>query len=440
MKVDATKQPGCKASIDVEIEPEKFEEALNKVYVELNRRTAVPGFRIGKTPREILFRHLGQETVYSEATKVLLRENLDQAIKQSGLSVWGTPEVEVLEVGNGKPFRFRVAVELQPEVTLGDYKSIAVPQEEVSVTEEEVEQQLKFLQETQAELVSVENLPLKEGLFAVLDVNGQVQGEEGETVSWNNVGLKVGSETFLPGLDAKILGMIPGEERQVELQVPENYPDKKVAGKRLLLNVKVKDIKQKRIPPLDDELARSVGNYNNVAELREDVQKQILAHKNREAQENHKKKVMDELLNRCQVEVPQGMVAHRRDSILSKLLRRLEEKHIPLEVYLRVTGYTVEQLKQEATAEAERQVKVDAVLRAIAQQENVEVSDQELQEFIELTAGSLKEKDAARFRELFRDQSSREELREDLKVSKVVQYLVDLAAKNAANAANQVST
>ncbi|MGB9867375.1 MAG: trigger factor [Bacillota bacterium] len=431
MKIDATKQPGCKASIDVEIEPEKFEEALNKVYVDLNRRTAVPGFRIGKTPKEILFRHLGQETVYSEATKVLLRENLDQAIKESGLNVWGTPEVEVLEVGNGKPFRFRVAVELQPEVSLGDYRTIAVAGEEVSVSEEEVKQQLELLQEVQSELVSVENLPLKEGLFAVLDVEGQIQGEEGQGVSWENVSLRVGNETFLPGLDGKILGMVKGEERQIEIQVSDDFADKTVAGKRLSLNVKVKDVKQKRLPSLDDELAKSVGNYASLAELKQDIEKQILVQKDKEAKERQKRKVLDELLSRCKVEVPEGMVARRRDTILSRLLRRLEEKRIPLGAYLRVTGQTVEQLKQEATAEAERQIKEDAVLRAIAAQERVEVSEEEVQEFIETTAKSLGQKDAARFKELFKDQSSREELREDLKVAKVVQYLLDLAAKNA---------
>ncbi|HHV79272.1 MAG TPA: trigger factor [Firmicutes bacterium] len=440
MKVEVERLEGCKAKINVEIEPERFEDSLNKAYVVLNRRTAVPGFRRGKTPREILFRHLGKDTVYSEASRLLVSDSFDKAIEESKLKVWGEPSIEIVEAEEGKPFKFAVTTELQPEVKLGDYKSIAVAREIPTVTPEEVEQQLKFLQETQAELVSVKDLPLKEGLYAVLDIMGQAPSEDGKSVdaiSWDGAMLRIGAQTLLPGLDDKILGMIRGEEREVELDIPAGYSDKRIAGRKIRINVKVKDIKQKKVPPLDDQLAKSVGNYGSLAELREDMEKKIRAFKEEEAAEKQKEKVLDELVNRCEVQLPKGMVLRKRDAILSKLLRRLEEKRIPLEAYLRMTGLTAEDLKKEAMEEAEKQVKRDAVLRAVAEEEGTEVSEEEVDKVIEASTAGLKEKDAVKLKQLFANKSNREELREDLKVTKVVEYLVGLAAENAAKTATQ---
>jgi trigger factor len=410
--------------LEVEVEADRVAAALDKAFNKVAKKANVPGFRKGKVPRPIFEARYGVEALYQDAIDILLPEVYTEAVDQTDIFPVDRPEVEIDQFAKGEVFKFKAKVTVKPEVTLGEYKGVEVPVQKVEVSDEELDAELKRLQERHAELSVIDEGAAENGDVAVIDFDGSVDGVPFEGGQAERYSLELGSGTFIPGFEEQVVGMATGDFKDVEVTFPETYHAEELAGKKAVFKVKVHEIKRKQLPELDDEFAKDVSEFETLAEYKEDLKKQLLARKEQEAKGNKEAAVVDKVAANAEVEIPQAMIDSEIQNMMRDFDNRLRNQGMNLEMFLSFSGQTSADLQEQMKDDAEKRVRNNLVLEQIAKEENIEVTEEDINKELEGMAESYK-RTADEIRNILTANGSLGSLREEISLRKTVDLLVE---------------
>jgi len=377
------KLEGNNIRLDIEVDKEKVDEALDKAYRKVVQEVKMPGFRKGKVPRQVLEARLGKEVLYQDAIEIMLPEVLGAAIQEQGLEPIDKPSVEEIHFEKGEPARLQVKVEVDPEVELGQYTGLDIEREEISIDPEDIEQALRKFQEQQATLVSSEREEVKDGDFVVIDFEGFLEGEPFEGGQGEDITLGIGTGTFIPGFEEKLIGARVGEEKEIEVTFPEDYQEETLAGQEVTFKVMVKEIKEHELPPLDDELAQTLGDYESLEQLKEKLEESMRKEAEEQSRFKFENEVMDAIANQVEVDIPDKLIEQRMEEMFQETAANLKEKGLEFEDYLQMNGTSKEEWMEENRPYAEKQVRNRLIIDAVAEKEGFTASEEEVEKRME---------------------------------------------------------
>ncbi|SDH35565.1 trigger factor [Alteribacillus persepolensis] len=425
MSANWEKQEGNQGVLTVDVESEKFDNALDQAFQKVRKQVNVPGFRKGKVPRKIFEQRFGVEALYQDAVDIILPEAYSQAVEETGIEPVDRPEIDVEQVEKGQNLIFKATVTVKPEVELGEYKGLEVEEYDTTVTEEEVEEALKQLQENQAELVVVEEGTIENGDTVVMDFEGFVDGEAFEGGQAENYSLEIGSGSFIPGFEEQLVGLNPGDETEVNVTFPEEYHSEELAGKEAAFKVKVHDVKRKELPELDDEFAKDADEEVETLEELKKKQEEKLKHDKEHAKEHHERDtVVEKAAENASVDIPEAMISTEMDRMMQEFDQRLQAQGISLDMYYQIAGTDEEGMKEQFKPEAEKRVSMNLTLEAIAEAENVEATDEDAEKELDKMA-EMYQRDKEEIRNLLAMQGGTDALKGDLRIQKAIDFLVE---------------
>lgn len=414
------------AKIHVEVEEEVVAKALDQAYRKVVKRAVIPGFRKGKTPRPILEARLGKEVLYEEALEILLSDAYKKAIEETAIEPINQPEIDVVQLEEGKPFIFEAKVEVLPEVKLGEYKGVSAVIPEVKVDDEEVDAHLKLLQQRHAKLVDASDKEVNDGDIAVVDLEIKVDGKVEERLSGSERYVEVGTARFIPGLDAHLLGMKVNEEKTFTMDLPSVFQYKDIEGKEAEFKVKVVAVKKKELPELDDEFAKDVSEHATLEELKEGLRKKIEETGHINAKRIFKERVVTKVVDQAEVEIPETLLKQQLEVETNRFVQRLAMQRLTLDDYLKMANKDSDGLRQDLEARAQLAVKTRLVLDAIAKAEGIKVTTEELNQEIEDLAAQY-DLEAEKVRADLEARGQLSALEEELLLEKVQNFLADNA-------------
>ena len=364
-------------ALTIEVGAAEFQAAIEKAYQKMRKKINVQGFRPGKAPRKLIESMYGAEVFFEEAINIAFPDAYDAAVKEQELQVVGYPSVELVGDATQDGFTFKATVPVYPEVTLGQYKGLSAPKDEVKVSAADVDERIQALQDRNSRLVSVER-EAKEGDTAVIDFEGFLDGVPFDGGKGENHSLELGSHSFVPGFEEQVVGMKAGDEKDIDITFPEDYTPE-LAGKAVVFKVKVHEVKEKEIPALDDEFAKDVSEFDTLKDLKADLKKKITEERQRAADHAFENALMEQVAANITADIPDAMVETQCRQFLDNFKMQIAQSGIPYDQYLKMTGMTEEQLIADAKEPAERQVRVDLSVAAIIKAENIEVTDEDVE-------------------------------------------------------------
>ncbi|MED1479632.1 trigger factor [Bacillus altitudinis] len=422
MSVKWEKQEGNEGVLTVEVDAETFNKALDDAFKKVVKQVSIPGFRKGKVPRGLFEQRFGVESLYQDALDILLPVEYPKAIDEAGIEPVDRPEIDVEKIEKGESLIFTAKVTVKPEVKLGDYKGLNVEKDDTSVSDEDVQEELKAMQNRQAELVVKEEGAIENGDTVVLDFEGFVDGEAFEGGKAENYSLEVGSGSFIPGFEEQLVGLEAGAEKDVEVTFPEEYHAEDLAGKPAVFKVKIHEIKAKELPALDDEFAKDVDEeVETIAELTKKTKKRLEEAKENEAEGKLREELVAKASENAEVDVPQAMVDTELDRMMKEFEQRLQMQGMNLELYFQFSGQDEDALKEQMKEDAAKRVKSNLTLEAIAAAEDLQVSDEEVEEELSKMAEAYN----MPVENIKQAIGSTEAMKEDLKVRKAIDFLVE---------------
>ncbi len=417
----------------VEVDAEQVAAALDKAFKKVSAKLNVPGFRKGKVPRQIFESRFGVESLYQDAIDILLPEAYMNAVKEAAIEPIDQPEVEIDEFAKGQSFKFKAKVLVKPDVELGEYKGLEVTPADSTVSDEELEEELKRLQQRHAELVVLEEGEVANGDIAVIDFEGSVDGVLFEGGKAENHSLEIGSGSFIPGFEEQVIGMVKDGEKDITVTFPENYHSEDLAGKEAVFKVKVHSIKRKNLPELDDEFAKDVSEFETLEEFKEDLKNKLQESKEKEARQRMESEVVDKAAENAQVEIPEVMINTEVDRMLQDFSNRLRSQGMTMEMYFQFSGQSEAVLREQMKDDAHKRVRNSLVLEAVAKAENITVSDEEINEELESMA-KIYRRPAEELRSVLEANGNMDDLTQELVTKKAVKYLVE-QSNNSSNVA-----
>ncbi|MEK4442682.1 MULTISPECIES: trigger factor [Niallia] len=375
---------GNRGVLTIELDAEKLNEGLDLAFKKVVKQVNIPGFRKGRIPRGMFEQRFGVESLYQDAIDILLPEAYANAIDETGIEPVDRPEIDVEQIEKGKSLIFKATVTVKPEVTLGEYKGLEVPAVETTVTDEEVEAEIKALQEKQAELVVKEEGTAELGDTVVIDFEGFQDGVAFEGGTAENFSLELGSGQFIPGFEEKLVGVATGESTEVEVTFPEEYHAEDLAGKPATFKVTVHEIKGKELPELDDEFAKDVDEEaETLAELKEKIKTRLENDKKHQAEHTVRDTVVEKASENAKMDIPSAMIDTEIDRMMSEFEQRLQMQGMNLELYFQFSGQDEAALKDQMKEDAEKRVRSNLTLEAIVAAENIEVTEEEVKAELE---------------------------------------------------------
>ena len=425
MKAELVKKEGNKVTLKITVDNNKFEEAVNKAYNKTKGKYNIPGFRKGKAPKVVIETQYGKGVFYNDAIDMLFPEVYPEAIKELNIDPIDRPDLDIEEISKDNGLVMVVNVEVKPEFELGAYKGIEISKVDNTVSEEDVEARLNEMVNRNARLTSVEDKALENGDTAVIDFEGFENGVAFEGGKGENYNLVIGSNTFIPGFEDQLVGKKAGEEVEVNVTFPETYHAEKLAGKPVVFNVKVNDVKVKEVPALDDEFAKDTTEFETLAELRADVKAKLEEQAKNAADAEMRNALVEKVSANTEVEIPEAMVQHQIDNMLMELNYQLQYQGLNLEQLLQMTGRGLDELREERRADAERLVKSSLVLEAIAEKENVEANDADVDAELEKMA-AMYNMEVEKIKSSLRE-TDIEDIKGQIKIRKTLDLLVENA-------------
>ena len=425
MKAELVKKEGNKVTLKITVDNNKFEEAVNKAYNKTKGKYNIPGFRKGKAPKVVIETQYGKGVFYNDAIDMLFPEVYPEAIKELNIDPIDRPDLDIEEISKDNGLVMVVNVEVKPEFELGAYKGIEISKVDNTVSEEDVEARLNEMVNRNARLTSVEDKALENGDTAVIDFEGFENGVAFEGGKGENYNLVIGSNTFIPGFEDQLVGKKAGEEVEVNVTFPEAYHAENLAGKPGVFNVKVNDVKVKEVPALDDEFAKDTTEFETLAELRADVKAKLEEQAKNAADAEMRNALVEKVSANTEVEVPEAMVQHQIDNMLMELNYQLQYQGLNLEQLLQMTGRGLDELREERRADAERLVKSSLVLEAIAEKENVEANDADVDDELEKMA-AMYNMEVEKIKSSLRE-TDIEDIKGQIKIRKTLDLLVENA-------------
>lgn len=424
MKASWEKQEGNVGLLTIEVEAEKVNDALDKAFKKVVGRVSVPGFRKGKVPRKIFEAKFGVESLYQDAIDILLPEAYMFALKETGIEPIDRPEVDIESFGKNEPMKLTAKVQVKPEVTLGEYKGIEVEAMDTSVKEEDIQAELERLQNRHAELVPVEEGGAQKGDITIIDFEGFLDGEPFEGGKGEDYSLELGSNSFIPGFEDGVVGMAKGEEKDIEVTFPEDYHAEELKGKKAIFKVKVKDIKRKVLPELDDEFAQDVSEFETFEEFKKDLENTIKARKEREFRIHQEQTVIAKAVENATFDLPEVMVENELEDMMQEFQTNLRAQGLSLDLYTKFTNQSEEDLREQMRSDAEQRVRNNLVLEAIAKAEGLTATDEELDQELAALADSY-QRSVEEIRQILEANGRIDDVRMGLTVKKAADFLVD---------------
>ncbi len=426
MSVKWEKLEGNTGVLTIEVAAERVDANLDIAFKKVIKKINVPGFRKGKMPRKLFEQRFGVEQLYADALDLLIPESYEEAVKETGIKPIDRPEIDVTQIEKGKALLFTANVQLQPEVTLGEYKGLEVEKLDATVTDEDVQSEIATLQERFAELVIKEGAA-EDGDTVVIDFEGFVGDEVFEGGQADNYSLQIGSGSFIPGFEEQIIGATTGEKRDVTVTFPEEYHATHLAGKEAIFKVTVHEIKATELPELDDEFAKDTEEeVETLEELQTKIRTRLEEEKALDSENAFRDTIVDKACENATMEIPEVMINVETKRMVREFESRLQSQGLNLETYFQFSGQNEEQLQEQMKDEAETRVRITLTLEEIANVENITVSDEEIDEELQETAG-MYGMDIENLRSML---GSSDRLYHDLLMRKVAEFLIE-NSKNA---------
>lgn len=414
-------------SLEIRLEPKEVDDALGEAYLRVVKKAKVPGFRPGKTPRAVLEAHYGKEILYEDAMDILVAESYHDALHEHDLSPIDRPDLQIIEpLAQGNPFVFKANLQVLPEVVLGQYTGVKAEKLTVNISDEDVTHRLAALREQHAELVLSDKEELSAGDFAVVDFDGYADGEPFKGGSAKGYTIQTAAEGYLPGFSEGLLGMRTGETREITITLPADYPAGELAGKEAKFQVTVREIKQKELPDLDDEFAKSLG-ANSFGELTEQVRQSMVASGENEAEKAYAESIVEKIVAGAQVEIPAMLADRQVEQRYQTLIKNLAYQGLTIDKYLTEVGKAEEELREEIRPRAEGEVRTDLVLEAVRKAEKIEATDEEIERRVSELAAVSRQKDVSAFRRELERSGRLGTMIDNLAREKTVKFLVEKA-------------
>jgi trigger factor len=410
--------------LEITVDVEKFNEALKKAYAKNAKKFNVPGFRKGKAPINIIKKYYGEGVFFEDAINFCCDDTYPVAIKENNIRPVDYPAIDIVQIGEGKEFIYTAEVAVYPEVELGEYKGVEAKKPEYAVTDEEVESQLKQMQEKNARIETKTEGTIEKGNIAVIDFKGYVDGVAFEGGEGKDFSLEIGSGTFIDTFEEQLVGVSVGESKNVNVTFPEQYGKEELNGKPAVFEVTVKEIKAKEVPAMDDEFAKEVSEFDTIDELKADTKNKLQEANDLRARREYEEAVIEAVCENAKVEIPAVMISKEIENMLKDLEMRLKYQGLDLQTYYQYTNSSEEQVKEYMKESAEKRVKTEVVLEKIAKTENIEATEEELLEKATELAKQYGEKDLEKTAKLLLD-AQKEYIKLDVVNEKVIKLLVD---------------
>ena len=429
MSVKVEKLEKNMAKLTMEVPAEELEKAIQGAYLKQKNRINIPGFRRGKAPRAMIEKMYGAGIFYEDAANALIPEAYSKAVDECGETIVSRPSISIEQLEKGKPFIFTAEVALKPEVVLGDYKGLEVPKSDLEVTEEEIAGELKREQENNSRSIDVDDRAVMDGDKVTLDFEGSVDGEAFEGGKGTDYPLTIGSGAFIPGFEEQLVGAEIGQEKEVNVTFPENYQAKELAGKAAVFKCTVKKIEMKELPELNDDFAKDVSEFDTLEEYKADTLDRVLEKKADAAKRSREDAAVEKAIENASMEIPDAMLETQVDQMLDDFARRIQAQGLSMEQYMQFTGATQDAMREQMKPQAMKRIQTRLVLEKIAEAENIQISDERLDEEIAKMAEMYK-MEADKLKEMMGDYE-KDQMKKDLAVQEAVTLISDAAVEAA---------
>ncbi len=418
-KVEKTENAN-EVKLELTIEAQKFDEAIQKVYFKSAKYFNIPGFRKGKAPMNIVEKYYGKEIFYEDAFNEVVPDELEVALKENKIEAVSRPNIDVKQIEKGKDLIFTAVFQTKPEAELGKYKGIEIPKIEYNVSDEDINHELSHMQEHNSRLISIEDRPVEKGDITVIDFEGFVDGKAFEGGKAEGHELEIGSNTFIPGFEDQIIGMKIDEERDIKVKFPDEYFSKDLAGKDATFKVKLHEIKKKELPELNDDFAKDTSEFDTLEELKKSIKERIEKDNEQRQKYETEDAVIKAVCENVKVDIPSGMIENETEDMLRNVESRLSYQGLKLEQYLKMMGKTAEEVKKEYEPQAIEAIKSRLMLEAVIKAEKIEVTEDELTEKVkEMAKNYGKSED-----ELLKNENVRNYIKSGLESEKALEFLV----------------
>lgn len=415
------------AKLTIEVSAEEFEEAIQKAYLKNRGKIMIPGFRKGKAPRKMIEKMYGAGIFYEDAVNDLLPDAYDKEVETCDLEIVSQPKIDVTQVEAGQPLIFTAEVALKPEVKLGEYKGIEVEKKNIEVTEEEIQAEIDKERENNSRVIDVDDRAVENGDMVKLDFEGFVDGVAFEGGKGEDYDLTIGSGNFIPGFEEQLVGVKIGEDTEVNVTFPEEYHAPELAGKAAVFKCKVNEIKVKELPEADDDFAKDVSEFDTLDEYKEDVKKNLTEKKEKEAKTEKEMAVVEKIVENAEMEIPDPMVDEQVRRMADDFANRIQSQGLSVEQYFQFTGMTAEKLLEQMRPEAVKRIQNSLVLEAVAEAEQIEISDERLEEELVKMAEAYKI-ELDKLKEMV-SEDAKAQIKKDLAVQAAVDLVRDAAVE-----------
>ncbi len=423
--------------LTIEVSAEEVEKALEVAFQKQKKHFNIPGFRKGKVTRKVVEKMYGPEVFYEEAANTLMQDSYPAAVEESGVDVVSRPTVDVVQIEKGKAFIYTAEVAVKPEVKLGEYKGVTVTKANTKVTAAEVKEALETERNKNARTVSVTRAA-KLGDTVMIDYEGSVDGVPFDGGKAENSPLELGSHSFIDTFEDQLVGHKAGEEVDVNVTFPEQYHAADLAGKPALFKVKINDVTTKELPKLDDEFASEVSEFETLAEYKEDVKKQLEAKKAEEAKRQQEHEAIAAIVEASEMQIPEAMIQTQCEDMVNEFAQRIAQSGLTMEQYMQFSGQTVQGLMDQVRPEAETRIKTSLVLEAVVKEENIEVSEEEVNAELEKMAG-MYGMDVAQLTQYMGD-AEKSSMKNQMAITKAVELIMANVKEKAAKKAKKEET
>ena len=428
MSLQVEKSEHNMAKLTIEVPAEDVEKALQAAYLKERSRISLPGFRKGKVPRQMIEKMYGPEVFYDEAANHMISEAYGKAYEECGLEIVSRPKVEITQLEKGKPFIFTAEVAVKPEVTLGEYKGLKVDKVSTEVTRKEVDEEIDRERERNARTIEVTDRAVQDGDQVILDFEGFTDGIAFEGGKGENYPLTIGSGAFIPGFEEQLIGAEIGKEVEINVTFPEDYQAEELAGKAAVFKCTVHEIKAKELPELDDEFVSDVSEESETVDAyKAEVEARIKERREREGRQKKEDQAVEQAVANAQMDIPEPMIDLQTKQMADDFARRIMQQGMSLEQYFQFTGLSEEKMMEEFRPQAEKRIRTRLVLEAVVAAENIEVSDERLDEELKKMADSY-QMEVDRLKEFMGD-NEKKQMKEDIAVQEAVTLIADAAVE-----------
>ena len=415
------------AKLTIEVPAGDLEKALQNAYKKQKNKISLPGFRKGKVPRQMIEKMYGAEIFYDDAANELIPKAYAKAYDESGIDIVSRPEIDVVQIEKGKPFIFTAEVATKPEVTLGDYKGLEVDKVSTRVTQKEIDAKVQEEAEKNARKITVEDRSVQDGDEVIMDFEGSVDGVAFEGGKGENYPLTIGSGSFIPGFEEQLIGAETEKEVEVNVTFPEDYHAEELKGKAAVFKCTVHEIKAKEIPEIDDEFASEVSEFDTLEEYKADIKAKIKEQKASEGKTKQEDQVVEQAVKNASYEIPEAMIETQVSQMADEFAQRISSQGLSMEQYFQFTGMTQDKMLEEIRPQAVKRIETRLVLEAVVKAENIEITDEKLDEEITKMAEAYK-MEADKLEE-FMGEGEKKQMKEDMAIQEAITFLRENAVE-----------